>query len=264
MSSPLPLQLTDNLWLTAHDQLRANGDRKLGAKPFGLGLAAGLLAELIMCKSLTLEAEQLHVQWVGRRHSHELVPQPVNDQLAPALGPVLDLLADADRRQNGLPQHRQGLRRTQGQPLRDWMSYLAVARPPGDDVYPHLTERGCLAEELVLRRLSRTGCVVRERHRRLFGAAVERMMPRNANVSGTPANRISTRLKYGEDLETAELLLASLIVATSLHPDVLSTVGHQGWVELDRQLKGLSVAQPMLDELLQVAESAIGDAAMAR
>jgi hypothetical protein len=50
--------LTDDLWLAAHDSV--NGKPQIGDWPLGVGLATGLLAELVHGK--------LRVRWAARTH----------------------------------------------------------------------------------------------------------------------------------------------------------------------------------------------------
>jgi len=106
-------RVADDLWLLAHDDV--TGRAFVQPRPLGLGLAAGLLAELVLTGSLSLAGEQFRVT-AGRW-------PPADDLAARVLG-----LVAGEREQH---------------PVRDWLAYLARTAP--EDVAARLAACGYLA-----------------------------------------------------------------------------------------------------------------------
>jgi hypothetical protein len=78
MLSAEPTRVTDDLWLAAHDSLR--GTTHLGERALGVGLATGLLAELVHGGFLNLREGELF-----------RTTRPAPDD--PALSPLLEVMA---------------------------------------------------------------------------------------------------------------------------------------------------------------------------
>jgi hypothetical protein len=91
----------DDLWLLAHNDV--TGKPYIQPRPLGLGLAGGLLAELVLAGALVVVGGQITV--TGRH-------RPPGDELA---GHVLGLLSGE----------------REGHPVRDWLAYLARTAPAG-------------------------------------------------------------------------------------------------------------------------------------
>jgi Golgi phosphoprotein 3 GPP34 len=275
MSSAGPARLTDDFWLAAHDSV--NGKPKIGAWPLAVGLATGLLAELVHDQFLELRDGELF-----RDNA-----RPAPDD--PALRPVLAGMVNEERTWPTAPvtagppemggwgarapqygdrpmqvqppdRHRQ-----RGHDLGAWISYLAYE------------DR---AEKRVIDRLSRTALIRQEQRRRVFGSTTMRYRPYDSFVSGTPANAITSTLQGRRQLSWSELFLAGLFLATGLHHHALATLDAAEKSLLSQQLKyGLHDhylpglldlsgreqvpdLQQMSRELLRAADTAVGEAAM--
>jgi Golgi phosphoprotein 3 GPP34 len=275
MSSAGPKRLTDDLWLAAHDSV--NGKPKIGQWPLAVGLATGLLAELVYHRRLELRDGELF------RDSALEAPDD------PALLPVLAGMANEERSWPTAPvaaagpppmgrwgsrapqddwparAHPADRHRQRGHDLDEWISYLAYE------------DR---AERRVIERLSRTGLIRQEERRRLFGGITVRYRPNDSFVAGTPANAITSTLQSGRQLSWSGLFLAGLFLATGLHHHALATLSAAERSLLTQQLnRGLheqdlpglahlprSQQQPDLQqmsrELLRAANAAVGAAAM--
>jgi hypothetical protein len=246
MPSAEPTRLTDDLWLAAHDGVK--GARLIGDWPLGVALATGLLAEFIHGRFLELRGGELF------RTTKATAALPSD----PALRPVLVTMqaeeqawpaparAWAHEGQGGwLPPAREETRHRQpGHRLTAWISYLAYERR---------------AEDRVLDRLSRTGLVRREEHRRLFGGTTVRYVPCDSYVSGTPANTITHAVQTGRTLSWADVILAGLFLASGLHHHALATLTPHERSVLTDSLRGLDEQSR---ELLRAADAAVGEAAM--
>ncbi|MGA5298865.1 GOLPH3/VPS74 family protein [Nucisporomicrobium flavum] len=211
-SSQLPL--ADDLYLAAHDSARSRC--LLTPATLGLGLAAALLAELVLWRRLDV------------RDNHIVVidDQPTPD---PATAAVLGQL----------------LRESHHRRIRDWISFLATG----------------VATDLVERRLARAGVVQRQEKRGLLGTKV-RFVPVDTSVAGWPGTRIRIAAGRGEMLDTSDLVLTGLVLATGLDQHVLVTLEAHERDQLFGQLRRRLPA--MLQHLVGHAEAAVGDAVMAR
>lgn len=266
MSSAQLSRLTDALWLTAHDGV--DGRACVGGRPLAVGLAAGLLAELVHARFVELREGELFRTTDALPDDPALSPvlatmateerdwaRPVPAARArvrageqwPGSAPVgLDwppLARDGQGRPGPLPV--QNRHRMRGHDLGVWMSYLAYEQR---------------AENLVIDRLERAGLVKRQEQLRLFRGPMLRYVPCDSAVSGNPANGITTAIQRGYDLNGRELVLAGLFLATGLHQHALATLtAHERSVLADQLGQGLD---PMSRQLLNAADAAIGEAAM--
>jgi Golgi phosphoprotein 3 (GPP34) len=257
----MPSRLTDDLWLAAHDSV--NGKPTIGDWPLGVGLATGLLAELVHGRFLELREGELFRTGAALPDDPALRPLLVTMETEernwppPQPGPSTQAWAHARAQiqhthawtqspQHGwrpLPVSEEEQRR-RGHELGTWMSYLAYER----------------AEGRVIDRLARAGLVKREQRRRLFRNPTVRYVPYDSVVAGTPANTINTAMQRGLKLSTSELFFAGLLLATGLHLHALATLTPAEHFLLSQRLKqGLD---PMSRELLRAAHAAVGDAAM--
>ena len=228
MSSPDLLPLTDCFWLAAHDT--GSGKSCLASGPLGIGLATGLLAELLYTGIVSIQDEQLYLQFS---------PPPTDV----ALASVARLLADEERMLRSRPNE---LHQQIGLNLREWIRFLAIENRAAD---------------LVTMRLTQSGSITVEHRRKLLGGATSRFVPRDTYVSGVPANRVLTSLERQETLDAKSLVLAGLLLATGLHQEALNTLSSDGRAELARQLRAL---HPMPRELLRCAEQLVGETVMNR
>lgn len=207
------LPIADDMYLAAHDTV--GGKPVLTPATLGIGLSAGLLAELLFWRRIILHNDTLRV--VDQR--------PTPDD--PAATSVLDQL----------------LRDSHYQQVRDWIAFLSTG----------------VACELVERRLSRSGLVVRQEKRKLLGR-VSFYVPRDSIVAGSPGSRIRTAIERREVLDQQALVLAGLMLATGLDQHTLGTLDSREREYLFEQLR--TNLHPMLRELVQHAESAVGSAVM--
>ncbi|AGZ42401.1 GOLPH3/VPS74 family protein [Actinoplanes friuliensis] len=208
------LPLADDLYLAAHDNAR--GRCLLSPATLGLGLAAGLLAELVLWRRLEIQDAGLTV--VDERPTAEAATSAVLEQL----------LREGHHRQ-----------------VRDWIAFLATG----------------VATELVERRLARAGLVKRHEKRGLLGTKV-RFVPTDLTVAGWPGTRIRIAATRGELLDSPDLVLTGLVLATGLDQHVLVTLEAAEREHLFGQLRRRLPV--MLQHLVGQAEAAVGDAVMAR
>lgn len=99
---------------------------------------------------------------------------------------------------------------------------------------------GCfaaVAEEYVEDRLIAAGMLRRETRRRLFGAGTTTVVFADPKSPGEPAGRIRTHLSYNQELDTADLMLAGLILATGLDAFVLDTCNPRDRARLSDQFR---------------------------
>jgi hypothetical protein len=279
MPSAEPSRLTDDLWLAAHDSV--NGRPSIGDWPLGVGLATGLLAELVHGGFVELRQGELfrtaatlpddpalQPLLIKMETEERSWPRPTPPVRARAWAPEgrertspvrdgQDWPAPGwDRRswpapaQEGwsspsppvLEENRHSKR---GHELGAWMSYLAYEKR---------------AEKRVIDRLARAGLVRQEQRRRVFGGTTVRYVPYDSVVAGTPASAVTAALLRGRELTLSGLFLAGLFLATGLHHHALATVTPIERSLLADQLgRGLDA---MSRELLQAADAAVGEAAM--
>ncbi|GAA3914189.1 GOLPH3/VPS74 family protein [Actinoplanes auranticolor] len=268
MPSTDATRLTDDLWLAAHDGVK--GARLIGDWPLGVGLAAGLFAELIHDGFLELRDGELF------RTTKAAAGPPTDPAVRPLLvkmeaeeqgRPVAPARVRAAARAHEEPWGPRALERggwpppvrqetrhrLPGHPLSTWMAYLAYEQR---------------AEARVLDRLSRTGLVRREDRRRLFGGTTVRYVPCDSFASGTPANTITHAVQTGRTLPLSGVFLAGLFLATGLHHHALATLSPYERSLLAQQIqlglddKATTGVRVMLRELLRAADAAVGEAAM--
>lgn len=293
MPSAEPTSLTDDLWLAAHDSV--NGKPWIGEWPLGVGLATGLLAELVQAGLLELRERELF------RMTAELPADPALRPLLikmeaeeqdrpPTLPPAMPVRAGAlIEARNGRARHAQT--QTPSWPVqafdgRGWPAQAAEARDWPPAVYagrgrrsPHgrgetqHRQRGHQlstwmsylayerrAESRVIDRLSRTGLVRRVERGRLWSGTTVSHVPYDSVASGTPASSITIAVRGRRRLDQAQLVLAGLFLATGLHHHAFATLTPAERSELADDLKrGLD---PTSRELLRAADAAVGEAAM--
>lgn len=255
---------SDALWLAAHDG--AGHARLIGDRPLGLGLATGLLAELVHCGWCQL--------WDGRLFRKEasppadLVPRALLTQMMvdeqnwpplPAepdhwhpeavLPPGTYVGAHAPRSPgHGRSPARHAVAETRppgpGHDVAEWMSWLAYEGR---------------AEGLVGDRLARLTLVMRDERRRLFGGTTVRYIPRDLNVTVYPASVITSSVRRDLKLSWEDLFVAGLLLATGLDKHALATLTQSDRSVLLAQLKGLDEESRAL---LRAADAAVGDAAI--
>jgi hypothetical protein len=289
VSSAVPHRLTDCFWLAAYDNV--NGKPRIDEISLGLGLGAGLLAELVENGFLELRDGMLY------RATADLP-----DDLA--LRPLMITMAAEEDGWSSLPipvpatsdTTRHGgngwapERHTWQQPVgrNGWDSQpqepASHARQPPRQDRPrshlrapqrtrartgHLLDNWLsflayerFAERRVIERLVLAGLSRQQEHRRWLRRPVTRVLPNNSVVAGTPANRISTGVQRRRELSRTDLLLAGLLLATGLHKHALATLSQDELSELNDSIHR-GVDETSL-ELLNAVHTAVGDAAMRR
>jgi hypothetical protein len=140
---------------------------------------------------------------------------------------------------------QQLLRESHHRRVRDWISFLATG----------------VAADLVERRLARAGLVRRVVKRGLLGVKV-RFVPTDPATAAWPGTRIRIAATRGELLDSPDLVLTGLVLATGLDQHVLVTLDTHERDYLFDQLRRRMPA--MLQHLVGHAEAAVGDAVMAR
>ncbi|MET0495351.1 MAG: GPP34 family phosphoprotein [Actinoplanes sp.] len=137
------------------------------------------------------------------------------------------------------------LREGQHRAVRDWIAFLATG----------------VATDLIERRLARAGAVRRQEKRGLLGTKV-RFVPTEPALAAWPGTRIRIAATRGELLDSADLVLTGLVLATGLDQYVLVTLESRERDQLFDQMRRRLPA--MLQHLVGHAEAAVGDAVMAR
>ena len=137
------------------------------------------------------------------------------------------------------------LREGQHRAVRDWIAFLATG----------------VATDLIERRLARAGAVRRQEKRGLLGTKV-RFVPTEPGLAAWPGTRIRIAATRGELLDSADLVLTGLVLATGLDQHVLVTLESRERDQLFDQMRRRLPA--MLQHLVGHAEAAVGDAVMAR
>lgn len=273
-------RLTDDLWLAAHDSIK--GTALVGEWPLGVGLAAGLLAELIHAEVLKLnggglfrktselpddialrpllvqmQAEEREWMQAQERDRHapsvraraRVRARPHGHEVWPpsAEDDFSSWLApERDGPEWPPPRPAPGAHRESfpGHRLDNWIAYLAYEQR---------------AEELVARRLARAGLATREERRRLLGRTRVRYVPADSYVAGTPAVAISTAVQRGLELPKWGLFVAGLFLVTGLHHHALALLTPDQHALLAGHLSDLDDESR---ELLKAADVAVGEAAM--
>lgn len=279
----MTVTVADPLWLAAHDNVKDKP--RIGEWALGIGLGAGLLAELIGDGHLELRAGEFFrttqpppedmalgplLATIVQEEQSQTPPQPA---AAPpwrepsAHEPSADVYAwphpsTAGRDPHtlratyppmpqpappgfGLPPQVQTRHRQPGHRLADWLAYLAYDRR---------------AEHLVAARLARRGLVTQIRKRRLFGGTAIGHTPCNSVVAATPASMITIAVQRRERLTTDQLLLAGLFLATGLHHHALATLKLDQRSTLETQI--VRSLPAVFRELLRAADIAVGEAAL--
>jgi ribosomal protein S17 len=137
------------------------------------------------------------------------------------------------------------LRESRHRQIRDWIAFLATG----------------VATDLVERRLARAGLTQRVEKRGLLGTKV-RFVPTDPSTAAWPGTRVRIAATRGELLDTPDLVLTGLVLATGLDQHVLVTLEARERDLLYDQLRRRMPA--MLQHLVGHAEAAVGDAVMAR
>ena len=127
----------------------------------------------------------------------------------------------------------------------EWIAFLATG----------------VATDLIERRLARAGAVRRQEKRGLLGTKV-RFVPTEPGLAAWPGTRIRIAATRGELLDSADLVLTGLVLATGLDQYVLVTLESRERDQLFDQMRRRLPA--MLQHLVGHAEAAVGDAVMAR
>ena len=234
MPSIGPTRLTDDFWLVAYDNVV--GRPRISDWPLGVGLATGLMAELVGGGFLELRGGELF-------RTSELP----DDR---ALRPVLAKMEQEEHEQWAAvrvpsPSWARHRHSRPGHNVRRWLSYLAYANR---------------AESQVVERLSRAGLIRREERRRLWRPPSVRHVPFDSVAAATPSTAINTAVQRGLALTYRQLVLAGLFLATGLHCHAMATLTPSQRARLAAMLRdGLDGTS---QELLRTADAVIGDAAM--
>jgi hypothetical protein len=245
---------TDDFWLAAHDGVGVKSPRVIGDRPFGLGLATGLLAELVHGGWCQLWDGQLF-RTAGADQPRDAALRALLDKMAqdekhwpptpvpPASRTYVGVHVRAPYGLVWPPVPRQDHPAGRGHQLRDWIAYLANKR----------------AETLVGERLTRSGLARPEQH----GLVIKRTryVPRDTNVTGRPASRLQIAAQRGSSLSWSDRVLAGLCLATGLHQHALYALTSG---EHDRLLTLIKGLDGPLRELIRAADAAVGDAAAVR
>lgn len=284
MSSARPTRLTDDLWLAAHDSV--GGKPQIGDWSLGVGLAAGLLAELVHDGFLELRAGELFrtiAEPPGDPALHPLlIKMEAEEQSWPRVSPSPPAWAQSHPHvsvEDGSywPPETSDGRQWFSRELDDdrWSgrAYGGQAWPPSVQDENRHRRRGHelgvwisylayekRAEVRVIDRLARTGLVRREERRRLWSGPTVRYVPYDSVTAATPASLISIAVRKGRALSASELVLAGLFLATGLHHHALATLTPPERTRLAAQL-GRRLDDTSR-ELLRAADSAVGEAAM--
>ena len=209
MSLPQML-LADDLFFVMHDD--RTGKPRLHPRAIGLGLAAGLLGELMLFARLTIRDGVLTV----------VDDRPPRDAVIHAL---LDHVIDEPRPHG----------------LRTWLAFFSQG-----------------AGEQVAKRLERAGYVTRVEPRWPRRSGV-RWVPTDMSTAAWPAARLRHRLHREEPLATPDVVLAGLVDATGLSPQVLWGVNARTLGFRDHLV---SLLPAHLRELVAETRAAVGNAVL--
>lgn len=232
MAAPHQPPLADDYWMAAHD--KPNGDALLSPKPLGIGLAAALLAELVMTNWLDVDDQ-------GLMYLHPMAATHPPPEDVAMRGVLIPLLREAEA-----VAARYGDAPPPGMSADDWIQHL------------HAGE----AQNLIEQRLGAAGQIRRENRGRLFRAARVVLVPVSGSTAGWPSARITTSLRDVGELAEQDLTLAGLIVATGLQSESFAGIGRRERDYLIRQTQ--AKMRPALRALVMRAETAVGRLVMTR
>jgi hypothetical protein len=223
--------LADDFYLLAHDE---RGKPRLQARATAIGLAAGVLSELILTGHLSIRDSWVVIGPAGSA-TVSTVEQRIAALEASHYPPPGDSVAHAVFEQI---KHEPGIHH-----VRTWLGVLAPAM-----------------NDAVASRLLRLGLVRTEQVGRL--RRVMRYVPTDVNAGANVSVRLAYRLTHQDpNLSWDDAVLVGLIKATGLLDDVLyddpTGAGHQYMAHVMRQV-GTHV--PALIELFAHTEAAVGDA----
>ncbi|WIM99940.1 GPP34 family phosphoprotein [Actinoplanes oblitus] len=286
MSGPVPQKLTDKYWLAAHDSLR--GKPRTNERVLGIGLAAGLLGELVHDRCVKVRDGRL-LRVSGKRSDD------------PALYPLLSKMVEEERRSvppvssvprqpvkqfgdggpaiptgggadwptqeftvaSGLPRRRgdQGWLDGQGTGGRHAQPPPEPPMPAGHDLRLWMSYLACdrRADLLVIERLTRAG-FAKPLERWWRPGSTVRYVPYDSAFAGAPASAIREAVKKGDRLAPSDLLLAGLMFATGLHQHALASLTPSDRRTLSEELS--SRLDSSSRQLLKAADAAVGEAAL--
>jgi hypothetical protein len=247
--------LADEFWLAAYDNTK--DEPRIPSYPLGVGLATGLMAEMIDAQLGGLRDGEFF-RWTDRlpedpalcavmaamlddEQNWPSVPPEMVAQPFPAVG-----VATVSQQAAQVPRHRQ-----RGHDLAVWLEYLAKEQR---------------AERPVVDRVVRTGRAVLKERIRLFHGTSKRIVPRNSVVSGTPAFAINEAVRRGlaHELTTAQLVLVGLFLATRLDHHALATLEPRERDALNNELRRLKTSIPWAAELLKTADMTVSSTTVTR
>lgn len=254
-----PTWPTDAFWLTAHDGIKAS--RLLSDRLLGIGLATGLLAELVhgdWCQlwddalfrtAAASPADDAALSAVLARMEEDeehWPPSPSSPAPVPPATPRVYVGVHV-RPQSGEfwpPSASKTRPAGRGHQLGQWMAYLANGRR---------------AEMLVADRLAGKRLARCERH----GLVVRtvRYVPCDTVVAGYPASMIRTAAERGLAMSWSEKFLAGLYLATGLSQYALATLSTDQHTTLLNLIKGLDDTSKAL---LKAADDAVANKTTAR
>jgi Golgi phosphoprotein 3 (GPP34) len=212
-----PVALTDELWLAAHDT--PHGGRTIPQRRLGLGLATGILAELLLADTI-------------RYHDDELFLPSRHQTTDPSLSAAVAQLDNLEK-------------------VRNPTGSRAPARARDPRVLIRYLAREERAATLVTDRLRQRGYLRAQPHR-TFGGGRARYAPANSFLSGLPATRIRGAVQRREQLSRHDLALAGLFLLTGLHHRGLPDLSKENQKDLVRQMGNVA---PELSDLLEAAAS---------
>nr|WP_221383162.1 GPP34 family phosphoprotein [Actinoplanes polyasparticus] len=280
MQSLGPARLTDDLWLAAHDGVR--GRLQVNDRTLGVGLATGLLAELVHGGHLELHdgvlirtaapTDDLALRPVLIQMEAEEADLAAARPVAPRASPPNVFFGDWPAQPGyglGRPPATMSGHQREAEPSGTWSPHPGPARHtrPGHDLGTWLAYLSYdrRAERLVIERLSRMGLAKREERSRWLRRPVVAYVPCDSVTAANPANKISTAVQNRRRmdwrrLDGTQLCLAGLILATGLHHHAFATLDAADRSYLTGEIRD------RLDEptrtLLRAADAAVGEAAM--
>lgn len=254
-----PTGPSDNFWLAAHDGVKDS--RLIGDTALGIGLATGLLAELVHGAWCQLCEGRLHRRNVKAPKDAALLtllnqmkvdeqdwPPPEVPQPSRPPGTYVGAHTPAHRGQVWPPETRPIPQETKppgpGHDVGEYLSWLAYQGR---------------AERLVGARLTRIGLTRRMERRRMLGGKTTRYVPVDSTETGFPASAVTGAVRFGYELPWSGLVLAGLFLATGLDQHALATLTQAERAGLLNRIERLDLKSR---ELLLAADTAIGDAAI--